>query len=129
MVQGLLGGVGPGLTTGYSGAPWRGSGRSRSSSGYHDSGRIAHAVNGKLGIEPYGGPGNLPITRHFQAVQDVTVAVGTAIADRDRVAGGSHPPPAPTEPSVRISRTGLVRSGFTVWRGPVAPGKRSGAAV
>jgi hypothetical protein len=54
---------------------------------------------------------------------DLLVAVGTVIADRHRVAGGSHPPPAPTEPSVRISRTGLVRSGFTVWRGPVAPGK------
>ena len=35
---------------------------------------------------------------------------------RHRVAGGGHPPPAPTEPSVRISRTALVRSGFTVWR-------------
>jgi hypothetical protein len=91
MVQGLLGGVGPGLTTGYSGAPWRGSGRSRSSSGYHDSGRIAHAVNGKLGIEPYGGPGNLPITRHFQAVQDVTVAVGTAIADPGWPEAVTHP--------------------------------------
>jgi hypothetical protein len=37
------------------------------------------------------------------------VAVGTIIADRHRVAKGSHPPPAPTEPSVQISRTGLVR--------------------
>jgi hypothetical protein len=37
------------------------------------------------------------------------VAVGTIIADRHRVAGGSHRPPAPTEPSVRISRPGDLR--------------------
>jgi hypothetical protein len=35
-----------------------GFGRSRSSSGYHGSRqRIVHAVNDKLGIEPFGGPG------------------------------------------------------------------------
>ena len=40
----------------------------------------------------------------------VTVAVGTAFTGRHWVAGGSHPPPAPTEPSVQISRTGLFGS-------------------
>ena len=30
-----------------------------------------------------------------------------------RVARGGHPPPAPTERSVRISRTTLFRNGFT----------------
>ncbi len=34
----------------------------------------------------------------------------------DRVAGGSCPPPAPTERSVRISRTALFRIGFTAQR-------------
>ena len=33
-----------------------------------------------------------------------------------RVAGGGHPPPAPTERSMQISRTTLVRSCFTAWR-------------
>ncbi len=36
----------------------------------------------------------------------------------DRVAGGSCPPPAPTERSVRISRTTLFGEGFTTQRMP-----------
>jgi len=44
------------------------------------------------------------------------VGVGSAIARDHRVAGGSRPPPAPTERSVRICRTTLFRSCFTVWR-------------
>ncbi len=38
------------------------------------------------------------------------IAVGTPVARCHRVAGGGHPPPAPTERSVRFSRTTLVRS-------------------
>src|SRR5580700_3355078 len=44
------------------------------------------------------------------------VGVGSAIARDHRVAGGTRPPPAPTERSVRICRTTLFRSCFTVWR-------------
>src|SRR6202035_6077901 len=44
------------------------------------------------------------------------VGVGIAIARDHRVAGGSRPPPAPTERSVRICRATLFRSCFTVWR-------------
>ncbi len=39
-----------------------------------------------------------------------------------RVAGGSHPPPAPTERSVRISRTTLFGEGFTAQRMPDTAG-------
>ena len=38
------------------------------------------------------------------------IAVGTSITGRHRVAGGGRLPPAPTERSVRFSRTTLVRS-------------------
>ncbi len=39
-----------------------------------------------------------------------------------RVAGGSHPPPAPTERSVRISRTTLFGETFTAPRMPGTAG-------
>jgi hypothetical protein len=38
------------------------------------------------------------------------VGVGIMVAHDHRVAGGSHSYPAPTERSVQISRTTLVRS-------------------
>ena len=41
------------------------------------------------------------------------VAVGTLIAERPPGAGGGHPPPAPTERSMRICRTTLFGSWFT----------------
>ncbi len=44
------------------------------------------------------------------------------IASAHRVAGGSHPPPAPTERSVRISRTTLFGEGFTAQRMPGTAG-------
>ena len=41
---------------------------------------------------------------------DPFIAVEMAIADYHRVAGGSRPPPAPTERSMRIYRTTLFGS-------------------
>jgi len=41
---------------------------------------------------------------------------GTPITGRHRVTGGGRPPPVPTERSVQISRTTLVRSCFTARR-------------
>jgi len=38
------------------------------------------------------------------------VTVGTRIAPRHRVTGGSRPPPVPTEPDVQISSRGLFGS-------------------
>ena len=40
-------------------------------------------------------------------------AVGMPVTRHHRVAGGGHPPPAPTERSVQISRTALFRNRFT----------------
>ena len=40
-----------------------------------------------------------------------------------RVAGGSHPPPAPTERGVRIYRTTLFGSWFTALQAPAASRK------
>jgi hypothetical protein len=54
-------------------------------------------------------------------------AVGTLIAERPRVAGGSRRPPAPTERSVQISRTTLFGCRFTELRALVAPGNEDTA--
>jgi hypothetical protein len=51
------------------------------------------------------------------------------IAHDHRVAGGSRPPPAPTERSVRISRTTLFRSWFTARQELVAPCRGDTALV
>ncbi len=47
---------------------------------------------------------------------------GPILTSAHRVAGGSHPPPAPTERSVRISRTTLFGEGFTAQRMPGTAG-------
>ena len=57
------------------------------------------------------------------------VGVGIAIARDHRVAGGSRPPPAPTERSVRISRTTLFESCFTARRELVTPDRGDTALV
>src|SRR6516164_5737406 len=46
-----------------------------------------------------------------------------------RVDGGSHPPPPPTDRSVRISRTTLFGRWFTALREPAAPDRATAAVV
>ncbi len=50
------------------------------------------------------------------------MSVIVLISSAYRVAGGGHPPPAPTERSVRISRTTLFGEGFTAQRMPGTAG-------
>src|SRR5262245_22980092 len=58
------------------------------------------------------------------------VAVGTSVSSRaHRVTGAGHPPPVPTERSVRFSRTTLFGSWFAAPREPVAAGKGGTALV
>src|SRR6516225_7373103 len=46
-----------------------------------------------------------------------------------RVGRGSHPPPPPTDRSVRISRTTLFGRWFTALREPAAPDRATAAGV
>jgi transposase len=46
-----------------------------------------------------------------------------------RVVGGGHPPPTPTERSVRSYRTTLLERCFTVPREPASPGRAAAALV
>ncbi len=57
------------------------------------------------------------------------VRVGIMVTHNHRVAGGSRPPPAPTERSVRISRTTLFGSCFTARRELVTPCRGDTAVV
>src|SRR5262245_2703340 len=58
------------------------------------------------------------------------VAVGTRVSSHaHRVTGDGHPPPVPTERSVRFSRTTLFGSWFAAPREPVAAGKGGTALV
>jgi DDE superfamily endonuclease len=50
-----------------------------------------------------------------------------SLARAHRVAGGGHPPPAPTERSMRICRTTLFGSWFTALQEPATPGKGDAA--
>jgi len=49
------------------------------------------------------------------------VAVGMPVARHHWVARGGHPPPAPSERSVQISRTTLFRNRFTAQRVTAVP--------
>ena len=57
------------------------------------------------------------------------MSVIVLISSAYRVAGGSRPPPAPTERSVRISRTTLFGEGFTAQRMPGTAGMAEPSVV
>ncbi len=61
------------------------------------------------------------------AISGSQVHVATTVSYR--VAGGGHPPPAPTERSVRISRTTLFGEGFTAQRMPGTAGMAEPSVV
>ena len=60
-----------------------------------------------------------PVTGWPEAVSNVRFRL---IASAHRVAGGGHPPPAPTERSLRIARTTLLGEGFAAQRMPETAG-------
>ena len=66
---------------------------------------------------------------YVNGTRKATVGVGIVIAHNHRVAGGSRPPPAPTERSVRISRTTLFESCFAARRELVTPDRGDTALV
>ena len=77
------------------------------------------ALRGHRWLPKYLSSDNDPLYRFHQWQANLRVLEVTEIKSIPyvhRVAGGSRPPPAPTERSVRISRTTLFGSCFTAWR-------------
>ncbi len=69
-------------------------------------------------------PGHVACMSAYPPTADIRwpMSVIVPITSAYRVAGGSYPPPAPTERSVRISRTTLFGEGFTAQRMPGTAG-------
>src|ERR1700756_2260372 len=82
--------------------------------------------NGSLSLNSFPA-GRMPTAegvghKQTHAPQQKSVAVGTHVSSRaHRVAGGSCPPPAPTERSVRIYRTTLFGRCSTALQEPATP--------
>ncbi len=93
-------------------------------SGQNGSETALHGILPPAAIVPcvrvdfYGGR----MTLECQQVATSRSTIDRPVIPASRVAGGSHPPPAPTERSVRISRTTLFGERFTVQRMPETAG-------